>query len=442
VAKPIKIMLICIVASILILFSIVYGLLFIINTNDFKPEISAALTNKIGRDITIKGTLKLVLFPKVKLATGAVVIGNPAGFPKFLLSVDDISLRLRPLPLLSKKIDADMIQIRGLKLNLITNQQGINNWGIGIPNTSPTPGRPALATDRSSILMAFSSQGITIENADVNLENQQTGQSLDIKKLNIKTGPIALNTPVISDFTLTAIDKKTQLTASINGQSTITTNSALDIFSLSNTHLNTTITGKAIPLKSVTFTLNGKAVLFDTTQQTVKASDLQLKLAELLVTSDMMASSVKNQPTLSGNVHIMPFNPSHLMEQLALSPPVRRDDKTLRQLAAEFNFHASGDTFNINNLALTLDGSSITGSASINHSAKPTAKFTLAIDTLDLDRYLPAEANNAKPIAPVAVLAQLPVETLRKLHVSGTLSVNKLMVKGSSLRHANLTLNP
>lgn len=427
-------MLICIVASILILLIIVCTLLLVIDINDFKPEISTAIKNRTGRNVTFNEQLKLTLFPDLSLSTGAIVLGNPDGIQGYFMAVDDISLRLKPLPLLLKKIDADTVQIRGFKLNLITTPQGIHNWDTVFTKINDS------STHSSALIAGLSLNGIDIKNAHINWDNQQTGQNIEIKNLNINTSSIAENTPVTSDFSLLAVDKAKQITASITGQTTLTFKDNLDIFALNNTYLHTTVTRKLMAEKPVTFTLNSPEVLIDIPRQSIKVHELQLKSANLLITSDMVAN-LNSPPTLSGKIRIMPFNPSQLMTRLALHLPERKDSNTLNYLDSQFSFHATHDSVEFNPLMMTLDDSLITGSVIITDYARPSTTFNLAIDSINMDRYLPPPMNkHSKPADPASTLSAIPIKTLRNLRTTGSLAINKLAINNATLRDIQLTL--
>ena len=52
----------------------------IINPNDFKPEIQAAVKDNLGRELQIEGDLELSVFPWVGISTGKLVLSNAKGF--------------------------------------------------------------------------------------------------------------------------------------------------------------------------------------------------------------------------------------------------------------------------------------------------------------------------------------------------------------------------
>ncbi len=74
--KPFKIVL----ATILLIVIAIGSLPFFIDPNNFKPEISAAVKDDTGRELTLEGDLKLSMFPWIGISTGKIALGNAEGF--------------------------------------------------------------------------------------------------------------------------------------------------------------------------------------------------------------------------------------------------------------------------------------------------------------------------------------------------------------------------
>lgn len=118
----------------------------------------------------------------------------------------------------------------------------------------------------------------------------------------------------------------------------------------------------------------------------------------------------------------------HLAFELARdkAAPIKTDLKGRLTIAA--------DQLKIANLNLAVDDSRLTGSLDVKNFASPAIQFDLALDQIDIDRYLPpaekkpAAAAPAAPAQPVA----LPLATLRSLDIKGRFRVQKL--KAMNLR--------
>jgi AsmA protein len=200
--KPVKIALSIITALVFLVIIAIFTLPFFIDPNDFKPEIAAAVKNKTGRDLTISGELKLSIFPWLGISLGKITLGNATGFqdqPFATLEESDIKVKL--LPLVTKKIEVKHIVLKGLTLNLAKNQQGGNNWDdlIAPPDatntTAPPSAHNAGKNGEIGALAVLAIGGIAIENARINWDDQESGEHLLIKDINLIAGKFSYDEP-------------------------------------------------------------------------------------------------------------------------------------------------------------------------------------------------------------------------------------------------------
>ena len=107
---------------------------------------------------------------------------------------------------------------------------------------------------------------------------------------------------------------------------------------------------------------------------------------------------------------------------------------------------AAGGSLTLNPLTIKFDDSTLSGNAAVNNFAKPTIQFDLAVDAINLDRYLPkpadtesgAQTTSVAP-SPVAV-ALIPVQTIRDLNIEGLFKVQSLIVKGLTAEEVSVKL--
>src|ERR1700693_4300280 len=115
-----------------IILFIVVGLLAVrvlVNPNDYKGRIAAAVKDSTGRELILKGDLKLSVFPWVALQLGPASLGNPPGFgAEPFLAFNRASVRVKLLPLLAKRLEMDRGGVDGLDLRLRRNAEGTGNW--------------------------------------------------------------------------------------------------------------------------------------------------------------------------------------------------------------------------------------------------------------------------------------------------------------------------
>ena len=442
-----------IIASlVLLMLAAVCILPFVINLNNFKPEIIAAVKNSTRRELTLDGELKLSLFPWAGISTGKMALSNAPGFEdRPFATIEESKVEILLLPLLSKKIEIDRIGFKGLVLNLAKNKEGINNWadlaqsGQAEPDSAsaPAPLEVGGKLDEKSLLAAFAIGGISIEDAHINWDNQKTGQHLKIKDLNLNTDKFAFDAPVGIAASLTAESKST-LAVKINTE--LSVNKQLDTFALRHSDVQVTASGETVPGKALSTVLLVDDVALDMAKQTAKIHGLLFKLGDLTLSSEMTGSSIKDNPSFQGAVAITSFSPANVMRQLSIAMPAMQDANALSKLSVNFDLAATPDSINLQNLTMLLDDSQIIGSIGIKDFTQQTVGFNLAIDSLDLDRYLPVVDKSSKPfVTPGVLLAAgisiLPVETLRKFNTEGTIALGKLKASGLTMQDSQINLN-
>ena len=145
---------------------------------------------------------------------------------------------------------------------------------------------------------------------------------------------------------------------------------------------------------------------------------------------------------------------------LRLGFELARDKAAPIKAALQSRLTASPDALTLAKLDLKVDDSRLTGSMEIHNFASPAVIFDLALDKIDLDRYLAAEKPAGKPAAgtknapaPAAGSTksvpapaaeppvELPLSTLRSLDVKGKFRIQELKALGLRSNDAHIQLN-
>ena len=449
--KPLKIILSTIAAIILLLIAVACILPFVIDPNDFKPEIIAAVKDKTGRELVLDGELKLSLFPRTSISTEKIALSNAPEFQdRPFATIEEGKIEVLLLPLLSKKVEISRIVLKGMLLNLARNKEGITNWDdLTASDIKTAPAAVAVKPDQqpTPAQTTFSIGGITIENARINWDDLKTEKHIEIKDLNLNTDKFIFDEPTAIAASMTALNSGAKSIHAIKLNTELTVNEKLDTFALHHGDLQVTSSGETVPGQSLTTTLVIADAALDLNQQTAKIYGLQLNSGDVaLAAAEMTGTSIKDKPSFQGPVTVAPFNPAKVMQQLAITVPAMQDANALSKLAVNFDLTATGDSADLQNLALTLDDTLIKGAISIKSFAESVIGFNLGIDALDVDRYLSPRSKSSKPITSPAVLlaaglSALPVETLRKLNADGTVSVGKLKVNDLAMQDILINLS-
>lgn len=210
--RALRILGIVIGCIVLVLIAAVIALWLIVNPNDYKGRIEAAVKSSTGRELSLSGNIHLAIFPSIALQLGPASLGNPPGFgsPQPFASLQRVSLRVRLLPLLHHQLDVGRIEIDGLDLRLLKNAQGRGNWSM------PAGKKAAPAPQGSASQMTLGGiGGLVVKNSRVSYQNMVADHvTLDIGRvatgvpvpvrwnLQLTTGPGARPIPLSGDATL------------------------------------------------------------------------------------------------------------------------------------------------------------------------------------------------------------------------------------------------
>jgi len=121
--------------------------------------------------------------------------------------------------------------------------------------------------------------------------------------------------------------------------------------------------------------------------------------------------------------------------------------KLPQTLAADIKASLAADLaaekIGLSDLTMTLDDSTLTGKVSVDSFAGPAVQLRLALDQIDLDRYLPAgdeQAQAAKAETTPAKAGDDPLAALRTLELDGRIDIGRLKVKNLNISDVKLTV--
>jgi len=203
--KTIKIILYTIGALVLLVVAAAVAATVFINPNDYKDDIVKLVHDKTGRELQLKGDIKLSLFPWLGLELGQTRFGNAPGFgAQPMASIESVDVKLRLLPLLRKEVEVDTIVLDGLKLNLQRNKAGVSNWDDLVSAGTAAPGKaakPVAPTEKkapsaAAPIAALTIGGVDIRRGELLWLDQQNGTSVHVHNLSLQTSKMAIATPM------------------------------------------------------------------------------------------------------------------------------------------------------------------------------------------------------------------------------------------------------
>lgn len=442
--------LIGIAAALLLATVIIVPLLF--NPNEYKDEIAQLVKEQTGRELILQDDLELSLFPWIGVTTGVIELGNARGFGEQPFAhIERAEVKVKLLPLLQKRVEASTVILRGLRLQLTVNEDGTSNWDDlasgdkAAPATQPPVSTaPAAAPHAGAGLAAVAIGGVQIENANIAYDNRAEQQRYQIRQLNLTTGPLLPGTPLTLSLQTAFEATNPELSGQLSLDSQVLLDLAQERYRFDNTRLNTSLHSSDLPNGTAEIDL-AASIAVDMKQQTASLTGLNLKSYGIDLSGDLNLQQLFGEPTFSGRLNVAEFSPRNVMQQLQIELPETADVTVLNSFSASFQLSGTTNIFNLTQLAMVLDQSRIDGElkATLNDAPLPAVRYTLTIDQLDADRYLPpvGEGNDAAPptaatgAAAVASSTEeaIPMETLRELDLRGSLQLGKLKISGLNL---------
>ncbi len=389
----------------------------IIDPNDHKPEIIAQVKEQTGRDLRIDGDISLTVFPWIGVEIGKVALGNAAGFddPVFA-STDKVSIRVKLLPLFSKRLEMGTVTIHGLTLNLARDAGGRSNWddlakaGDGAGSTERSTSSDAPAGSDGSAAVALAIGGLDIKDANLSWNDASSGQRFKIGNLTIQTGAISSGEPVELKL-------------------------ALDV-QAGDSEVSRHITVEA----KLDYDVGNRSLLID---------DLQFEAEELKITGQFRVDNLDSAPTTMGTISVGEFNLKKLLATFSGDTLETRDPNALTRVSLQAAVAGKPNQLAVKPLTIHLDDSTLTGELTVPDIASQTLRFKLALDAIDVDRYLPPEKGASGGAAPVAATpgaattaasAEVPNEALRRLDVAGRMTIGKLKAASLNLSDVDVSV--
>ena len=401
-----------------------------VDPNNYKPRIVSAVEEATGRKLQLPGDIKLSVFPWIALQLGPASLGNPPGFgDQPFVSFKRATFRARLLPLLARRLELGRVEIDGLEARLVRNAAGRGNWeGMGKPAGA---GAQAAADDADTGEALAGIAGVKITGARVSYGRYA------IDNLNIETGAFAQSELMPVTITFDANRGVATEHASVAAQFDFSGDVAARLYRVAALAFHGTVTLAGNP-RPVRWNFSTPTLDLNLATQRVSAPAFALDLAGAQLSGSLVGSQVIDAPALSGRVSLTPLIVREFLPRLGLTAPRTRDPRALSLVTASFAYGYGAGRATLDDLKITVDDTHLTGSAAIVNLQTRALKFALAVDALDLDRYLAPEGDPAEVKAPPSTAA--PGGATQPVEANGSLTVASLHVTPLDLTAVKVTV--
>ncbi len=436
-----------IVTLVVLVVAAAVALPMVVDPNDYKDEILAAVKKQTGRDLEIAEPLKLSVFPWLGVEAGGVTFGNAPGFgERPFAKVRKLGVRVKLMPLLSRRLEVDTLVLEGARLNLQKNAKGVANWddlagagGGGQQSGASGSGGPALA--------AFHVQGVELSDARIRWDDAQSGAHYVLDGVRLKTGALSAGAavPVQAGFTLSSAKPRLEVVLDLN----TTASASQDYKRIQLDGLQVDIDGKGegLPANGIKLKLAAGVVL-DLARDSLKVDALQLSGPETRISGALDVAHLQKAPQLNGDLKLSETNIKQLAKLFG-TPVETTDPKALTRVSATIHLAHEGSATRLDPFHITLDDTKASGFVRVLSTQGPVVRARLDVDAIDLDRYLPppAPAGQAGKAGAQASAgggagktADDPFAGLRPLDLKADIKIGRLVVKKARMQDVRVSI--
>ncbi|WP_421314447.1 AsmA family protein [Aeromonas veronii] len=452
-----KIVLILLGIAVAALLAIV-TLISLIDPNQFKPQLAEQVRKSTGRELVMAGEIDWRFWPSLGLSLEKVALRNPAGFAEpDLVRFEQGEASVALLPLLSHRLEIGKVTLSGAHLFIQTKADGSSNLSGLIKDANADASEPVVpatpAPTADSKPWQISLQGVALSQASALVQDDRSGTSLRLDRLDLDMGQLATGQWV--PVTLAAKGSADKLAFDVKGQTQIKLAQEVMASELKDLSLSGSLSDPSLRLDSfsikgdrlalgewsnLTLALKGakegpQASLAGSLEGTLKGRlDKEMKLAEL---SDVLLTAA--------------------LEGDALPRPQMK-----LKLAGFARAELDKQLITLSKLVMSADEALLSGDGTVQLGAVPAISFDLKGEKLDLDKWLaksapttPAQAKEDKPAASASNAAasdnkavtgksealsavEPDLGTLKGVELDGRLQLGSLRLKGLDLGAVDL----
>ena len=458
------------------------------NPNSYKPQVIQMVKDKKQRDLKLDGDIKLKFWPSIGADLGKISLSEFKSDKEFA-AVDSLRVSLKLMPLLSKKLVVDEVEVRGVRAAIVKFKDGRMNIDDLLSKD-----------EKKQEQFEFDIDHVAVENAALTYRDEAQGAQYALSNVNLKTGRIAPNVPGKIDLSMTVKGNKPAIDLGIALKTKLTFDLEQQVFSLQDMGLETK--GAAADLKNLNLKASGSVVAklksgeLTTDKLAVAMTgvsgkdnlDIKLDAPKLQITKDKATGdkvtvaakitnpqgvtlanvvlpgiegtasafkaagmtldldikqgdqAIKGKVTspLSGNFQTQQISLPQLSVNITATGPNLPGKSVTGSLNGSASMNGSKQQVQAN-LAGKVSDSTIKALISVNGFAPPGVTFDVDIDQLDLDKYAPQGGGAQAGAGGGGADKPIDLTGLRALRANGKLRIGSL--KMSNLKASNVRLD-
>jgi AsmA protein len=401
------------------------ALLLFFDPNEYRDDISAAVKDATGRDLTIEGELSLTIFPWLAIEVGRTELGNAEGFgdePFMRFDAASLSIRLLPL-ILSQETTVGTASIEGLIVNLQVAADGRTNWDD-------------FATPREDLEAAKVQLGnIEVRNANISYSDVQSGTAYSITNLLFDSDGIGPGEPFDLDAEFDFAAQPGDLSGHVTIRGTTTMELTIE-------GLNVSGELRGMTTQPAVFNFDSREMTIDTAAEIMSPGEMDLSVLGVSLSANVEPFSYAGAPQPKAELRVAEFSLKDLMRSLDIEPPATADANALSRVSFNAKAAVTEEAIALESMTLDLDDSTMVGSLSLPLTETGAIRFDLNIGAINLDGYMaPPDAAAASADEELADDFEIPVDVIRELKANGSLKIGRALLSGLEFTNLELGLN-
>ena len=424
-----------VVVALFVIAAVAVSLLF--DPNDYKDDITAAVQNATGRELTLAGDLELAVFPTIRIAVGAASLSNAPGFGEEpMAKIGSATLSLALLPLLSRRVEIRQARLTGLELNLARNRAGANNWQDLGGNSAPTGNAPPAEGGGVPAGLDLGVGAIEVEDAHIVWNDASTGSRWELTDFGMTAEDFGVGErfPLHMQFALAGAELAVQVAADMQATLALAENQ----YRLDDLHVTVDGSGAGWPGGPSQAALSFESLLANLGAETLELNGLTLEFLGITMAGSLSGQRLMSDLALTGAVDIREFEPREVLRRFEVDVATA-DDSVLTRASAKANLLYNSRQVGLRDMQLALDDSTLTGRVALEGER---ITYDLTVDDINVDRYLPPSEEPSDGPAEEGTLdaIDLPLEVMRTVNAQGELKLGQAKFSGLTLTNAAFAL--
>ncbi|MEQ8261912.1 MAG: AsmA family protein [Alcanivorax sp.] len=439
-ARAIKIFLIVIAALVVLLAATVFVVTQVIDPNDFKPQIREQAMSQANLDLEIPGDLAWQFWPSLGVSLGRTE-ARIAGEEELFAGINSASVGVAVWPLLFGQVEMDGVTLDGLEVNLVETADGANWEKIGPQDSAAeetTPAEQEQPGESGGMDIPLTIPSVAITDGKIRYQNTTDGTDIRVEHFNFNAQDVSLEEPFPMQMSLRYQDQS-DMRVDLNLETTLAADLDNNHFVLDPMTLDADIAG--MTTNPVSVHLEQKLDV-NLDEDRAQVTDLLLEAAGTRTTGNATVTGLTGEMKVAGQINTEPFDANKALEAIGEEPIATRDDNALSKVALSATLDGPANSVMVNPLKVTLDSSTLSGTAGLENLETGKIVFDLNLDKITLDGYLPPESDEPESGDPsgagggtggkeggttqLSEAELIPVESLRPLLLDGSLKIGEL----------------